>query len=215
MVSFQYNNQDATSFQANQTKEDEEYEIITADENEKPARSKTFSSYMKKVFWKSDDDNDSKEKETKTDVTCLNEISPIIQHTNENSYENFTDWTLDDNSVVSLSSGFLKQLCKILKDVYLQIFISFCHKKKVIFIRDIREFEQNVLQLRNPFLKAGSFLQFNRQMLLRGFNEAESLRLAKTPYRMIYEHVDEDLLKKLAKVVVDTKNDCCRRHYIY
>ena len=88
-------------------KEDEEYEIITADENEKPARSKTFSSYMKKVFWKSDDDNDSKEKETKTDVTCLNEISPIIQHTNKNSYENFTDWTLDDNSVVSLSSGFL------------------------------------------------------------------------------------------------------------
>lgn len=147
----------------------------------------------------------------KEQTTFLSDISTTITDVSNNTYKGSAMQIADDILRQRFSSGFLVQLCKILTEENFENHIRFCHKKNLIFIADANDFEMYVLRLRNMFLKAHTFKQFHRQMVLRGFIEREVINKDRRPGLIVYVHHEQQVNNILLETVGRREN-CCNRH---
>ena len=82
-----------------------------------------------------------------------------------------------DRITQELSSAFLAKLLQLLKDNRFSYQIRYYKDSKIIFITSRKEFEIYVLNCpRRQIFKAGKFTNFDRQMVLRGFEAVNDLR---------------------------------------
>lgn len=122
---------------------------------------------------------------------------------------NFEDnKTPEDNN--ELSSRFLSLLCGLLNKSYFERFACYCHKNQLLIINDLADFSAYLACTSNVYLKARTYSQFHRQILLRGFEEVDLKQITEHSI-VVYSHPDQTLLEKIGNEVSKKKN-CCRKH---
>lgn len=108
---------------------------------------------------------------------------------------------------IALSSGFLKLLCSVLNEEEAENYIGFCRVKKLLIVYNISEFTDYLFTY-NKLLKARTFSQFFRQLLLRGFREVNVIS-AENADLAAFTHADPFVMILMTSIV-DTKEECCR-----
>ena len=110
-----------------------------------------------------------------------------------------------------LGSSFLQNLCKIANSQKLDRYFCFCHKNGLLMFQDLVDFEAFLNCKENTKLKARTFRQLHRQIVLRGFTEVVDEKM-NSMSTVAYVHPNKEMMNLMRNEVKERKN-CCRRHY--
>jgi len=108
-------------------------------------------------------------------------------------------------------SSFLQNLCKIANSQKLDRYFCFCHKNGLLMFQDLVDFEAFLNCKENTKLKARTFRQLHRQIVLRGFTEVVDEKM-NSMSTVAYVHPNKEMMNLMRNEVKERKN-CCRRHY--